>query len=102
MLTLSRLPANDNARAFLPSLPSAEWMSGMNLYRPIAAPAAMQDAVRAELLRQPEVARKGDAHEIKRAIRTAATGLQWSWIGQWFTPDSEGRAIVRAMLDTLD
>ena len=100
MLSLSRLPANDNA--FLPSLPSAEWMRGTNLYRPITAPAAIQDAVRAELLRQPEVARKGDAHEIKRAIRDATTGLQWTWIGQWFSPDSEGRAIVRAMLDTLD
>lgn len=101
MLTLSRIPANDNARAFLPSLPSSEWMSGMNLYRPIAAPSAMQDAVRAELLRQPEVARKGADHAIRRAIRAATTGLQWSWIGQWFSPDSEGRAIVHAMLDTL-
>lgn len=100
MLSLSRLPANDNAS--LPQTPPAEWTRGTNLYRPIAAPAAMQDAVRAELLRQPEVARKGDAHEIKRAIRAATTGLQWAWIGQWFSPDSEGRAIVRAMLDTLD
>jgi len=100
MLSLSRLPANDNA--FLPSLPSAEWMRGTNPYRPIAAPAAMQTAVRAELLRQPEVARRRDAYEIKRAIHAAATGLQWSWIGQWFSPDSEGRAIVRAMLNTLD
>lgn len=99
MIALSRLPANDNA--FLPSRPAAEWMRGTNLYRPIAAPAAMQAVVRAELLRQPEVARKGDAHEIKRAIRNATTGLQWSWVGQWFQSGSEGRAIVHAMLDTL-
>jgi hypothetical protein len=100
MLSLSRLPANDNA--FLPQAEWPEWTRGTNLYRPIAAPEAMQTAVRAELLRQPEVARKGGAHEIKRAIRAATTGLQWSWVGQWFSPDSEGRAIVHAMLDTLD
>lgn len=87
----SSVPTNDNAMA------RGEGAALVHrYYRPFQRPAAEVEALRAALYAQPEVARKGAKHFIRKAIATASTELGWGMVESWFQSDSDGRALVRA------
>lgn len=96
MIPLSRLPANDDHHAAPVS------HGAPSMHRHLAASDEAQDAARVALLAQPEVARKGPRHEIRRAIVAARTVLQWAWVAEWFQSASEGRRIANALLASAE